>query len=106
MVCCTLADEPSHNYNNVLSVLVGRDEEAFVVHEHFISAKSKFFEAACSERCGGSSRAIKLLETSVRDFELYFHWLYTSKIEVEGEGEEEGRFRDVRQRVSGRHRGG
>jgi hypothetical protein len=30
-----------------------------------------------------------LPETSVRDFQLYFHWLYTSKTEVEGEGEED-----------------
>ena len=55
------------------------------MHKSWLCARSKFFKAACSERCGGSSRAIKLPEISVRDFDLYFHWLYTSKIEGEGE---------------------
>lgn len=88
MVCCTLADEPSHNYNNVLSVLVGRDEEAFVVHEHFISAKSKFFEAASrKEWLEGVQNLIRLPEVEPWIFKAYVNWVYTGDVLIEVEGE-------------------
>jgi hypothetical protein len=41
------------------------------------------------------SDAIKLPETSVCDFQLYAHWLYTSKIKVEVEGEDVGQKQQI-----------
>lgn len=81
----------SYDYNNTVSVLVGKEEQEFTVHKDAICAKSKFFKAACSERwsglrsSGGKQKPMKLPETSVRDFQTYVHWIYTSQIEVESE---------------------
>lgn len=47
----------------MVAVLVGPKEEAFVVHRDLFSAKSKFFEAACS-KCWkeGMERTIRIPE--------------------------------------------
>jgi hypothetical protein len=76
-----------YDYNSTITVLVGHEEQQFTVHKDTICAKSKFFRAARSERWNrlseGKEKAIKLPETSVRDFQIYVHWVYTSKIEVD-----------------------
>jgi len=82
---------PSYDFNNTITVLVSKTEQEFTVHKDPICAKSKFFNAACSERWNGlrssdgKQRAIRLPETSVRDSQAYVHWIYTSQIEVEGD---------------------
>jgi hypothetical protein len=54
------------------------------MHDALICALSGFFKAACSRHCGSSeSRAIRLPEISVDDFQLYADWVYLSTIGVE-----------------------
>jgi hypothetical protein len=76
----------SCDYNSTILVLAGKQEQQFVVHKDAISAKSKFFRAACSERWGelrsssGISRAIKLPETRAHDFQMYVSWVYATRM--------------------------
>jgi hypothetical protein len=79
---------PSSVWYSTISILVDTEEEKFVIHNAFICPKSKFFRAACSERCR-ESKVIRLPEVSVDDFPLYAHWVYNSTIDVEVEGVEE-----------------
>lgn len=75
-----------YDYNSTITVLVGREEQQFTVHKDTICAKSKFFRAACSERwTGRKNQPIKLPEVSAADFQTYFHWVYTTKIELQSD---------------------
>ncbi|CAK3775086.1 btb poz domain containing [Lecanosticta acicola] len=69
------------DYTKTLSVLVGPEEVSFMVHEHVICAKSKFFEAISrndwKER---QDRVVRLPEVLPYCFALYIHWLYTGTI--------------------------
>ena len=54
------------------------------MHNALICALSRFFKAACSRHCGSTeSRAIRLPEISIDDFQLYADWVYLSTIGVE-----------------------
>jgi len=73
-------------------VLVGPGEETFVVHEHFICGKSKFFEAACrKEWKEGVQKLIRLPEVEPWIFKSYVSWVYTGNavIELDDETSEE-----------------
>jgi len=77
------ADEPSYDYNNVIYVLVGPQEEASVVHENFIGAKSKFFAAACrKEWLDGVRKLVRLPEVESSIFKSYLNWIYTGHLAV------------------------
>jgi hypothetical protein len=80
--------QPSSVWHSTISILFDTEEKKFTIHNAFIFPKSKFFRAACSERCS-ESKVIKLPEISVDDFRLYFHWVYNSTIDVEVEDDEE-----------------
>jgi hypothetical protein len=77
-----------HEYNNLVTTLVGPDQVAFTVHEHFICAKSKFFKNACSEKwtgggTGNTNRVIRLADAEPRIFKCYLKWVYTNEIVIE-----------------------
>ena len=57
------------------------------MHNALIDTLSRFFEAACSERCG-ESKVIRLPEISIDDFQMYADWVYLATIEVE-EGDDD-----------------
>jgi hypothetical protein len=64
-------------------VLVGPDEVAFTVHENFICAKSKFFQAACrKEWSEGAQKLIRLPEVEPGVFRSYLNWVYTGDLAV------------------------
>jgi hypothetical protein len=80
--------QPSSVWHSTISILVDTEEKKFTIHNAFIFPKSKFFRAACSERCS-ESKIIRLPEVSADDFRLYAHWVYNSTIDVEVEDVEE-----------------
>jgi hypothetical protein len=84
----THADDPSYDYNNLISVLVGPDKATFTVHENYICAKSKFFKAACSKQwtrgAEGINRVIRLPEEDPQIFKSYVSWVYTNEVVVQG----------------------
>lgn len=74
-----------HDYNDVISVLVGQKEQPFTVHKDLMCAKSKFFAAACSERwMDGKSKVVRLPESEAQVFQIYMAWLFTGNAAVEG----------------------
>jgi hypothetical protein len=65
-------------------VLVGPDEVAFTVHENFICAKPKFFQAACrKEWSKGAQKLIRLPEVEPGVFRSYLNWVYTGDLAVD-----------------------
>lgn len=56
---------------------------AFTVHENFICAKSKFFQAACrKEWSEGAHKLIRLPEVEPDIFSSYLNWVYTGGLAV------------------------
>jgi hypothetical protein len=79
-----MPDLSDSDYYTTTSILVGTEEQKFTMHNALICALSRFFKAACSRHCGSSeSRAIRLPEISIDDFQLYADWVYLSTIGVE-----------------------
>lgn len=65
-------------------MLVGSDEQAFLVHTEYICKTSKFFAAACSNGWKEDrERTIRLPEVGPHLFQAYLHWVYTMEIELE-----------------------
>jgi hypothetical protein len=65
-------------------VLVGPDEVAFTVHENFICAKSKFFQAAYrKEWSEGAQKLIRLPEVEPGVFRSYLNLVYTGDLAVD-----------------------
>lgn len=76
-----------YDYNDVISVLVGGNEQSFTVHKDLICARSKFFVAACSERwIEGQSKVVRLPESSPKIFQIYMAWLFAGNAAVEEVG--------------------
>jgi hypothetical protein len=74
----------NHEYNDLVSVLVGPDEVRYTVHEHKICAKSKFFEAACRKEWL-ERRQVPLPDVEPRLFEVYYDWVYDGEIKWDKE---------------------
>lgn len=86
------AKTDSHNsydydYNEIITVLVGENEQQFIVHKNTICDKSKFFEAACSSGRWkeGKEKLVRLPEVDPEAFRVYVHWVYTGKVSPEVE---------------------
>lgn len=72
-----------YDFDNMVTVLVGKEEKRFTLHQDAVCAKSKFFKAACSkEWLEGQERVVRLPETQVTTFQEYCSWIYSSKIAV------------------------
>lgn len=68
----------------MVTVLAGGSEEPFIVHRDILCKKSEFFKSACSpEWLRGQERRIRVPLVEPTIFELYAHWLYSDKVEVE-----------------------
>jgi hypothetical protein len=62
---------------------VGSKETPFIVHKQPIGEKSPFFESALSrEWVEGREKRLPLPTISGRSFQLYLHWVYTSRINL------------------------
>lgn len=73
------------DYNNLITVLVGKDEERFTVHKDNICEKSKFFEAALSGEnwLEAKEKLVRLPDVDPQAFQAYAHWCYTNKVVLE-----------------------
>jgi hypothetical protein len=56
----------------MVTVLVGKEEKRFTLHQDAVCANSKFFKAACSKRWReGQERTVRLPEAQPDIFKLY-----------------------------------
>lgn len=66
-----------------VTVVVGKDEEKFFVHEWYLRASAEFFDKALSAPWKESETRIVTLPKAVpRAFEIYTKWLYCGKIYI------------------------
>jgi len=81
-----------YDYNSTVKVLVGPEEQPFVVYKDLICASSKFFKAACSKRwTEGQEKLIRLPEVEPKNFQGYVAWLCSGKYQPkasEGDGDD------------------
>ncbi|KAK4609409.1 hypothetical protein CLAFUW4_14611 [Fulvia fulva] len=78
------------DYNSIISVLVGEDEEEFKVHKTTHCDRSPYFKAACSTRWQeGREGVVRLPDHKLSTFAIYIHWSYTGELDVKlvGKGE-------------------
>lgn len=67
----------------MITVLVGPAEQQFIVHKNIICARSKFFEAACSERwLKSAKKLIALPEVLPQVFQKYLSWAYSGELDL------------------------
>lgn len=67
-------------------MLVGEDEQKFVVHKNIICKSSDFFRSACSgEWLEAQEKTVRLPERDPISFGVYLGWLYTSEIDARDE---------------------
>lgn len=71
-----------YDYNDLITVLVGEDEEKFSVHKDSICEKSKFLSAAVSSGRWreGKKKLVRLPDIRSDKFRLYVHWVYTGEV--------------------------
>ena len=70
-----------HDFDNMVTVLVGKEEKRFTLQQDAVCAKSKFFRAACSkEWLEGHERVVRLPETGNTTFHDYCTWIYSGEI--------------------------
>lgn len=69
-------------FDKTVTVLVGKDEKRFILHQDAVCAKSKFFQAMCSKPClEGHEQIARLPETTVATFQAYCSWIYTGYLQ-------------------------
>lgn len=68
------------DFNNMITVLVGREEEQFILYQDVVCAKSKFFKAACSKKWReGREKVVRLPEFQPDNFKTYCDWLFSGQ---------------------------
>lgn len=68
------------DFNNIITVLVGREEQQFILYQDVVCAKSKFFRAACSKKWReGQEKIVRLPEVQPDVFKAYCGWLYSGR---------------------------
>lgn len=71
------------DFSNEITVLVGAEEKRFNLQADFLTRRSKFFEAACTQRFQeGLEKLIRLPEVKSELFAVYLQWAYTGEIVV------------------------
>lgn len=64
----------------MITVLVGREEQQFILYQDVVCAKSKFFKAACSKKWReGQEKVVRLPEVQPDNFKAYCGWLYSGQ---------------------------
>lgn len=67
------------SYSDILTVLVGHDEQRFTVHQDVICTQSGFFKAACAHGWKeAEEKIVRLPEVEAAFFEAYLERLYDS----------------------------
>jgi hypothetical protein len=74
-------DSSIQDFNNTVAVLVGPEEQRFLLHQDAVCDKSKFFKAACSKRwIEGQEKLVRLPEAKAKIFQEYCKWIYSGVI--------------------------
>jgi hypothetical protein len=72
------------DYKSTIDVLVGSQDDLFVVYKDVICVSSKFFKAACSQRwVGGKEKKVRLPEVEPKIFQSYVAWLYSGDYQMQ-----------------------
>jgi hypothetical protein len=71
-----------YDYNDIITVLVGENEENFTAHKDFICERSKYFEAACAPDrwLEGKEKVVPLKYLQPAAFKNYLHWMLTGEL--------------------------
>lgn len=78
---------PSHDYTKTIKVLIGPEEQIFIIHTDVVCAKSRFFKAACSGRWKeGQEQCVRLPDVKPETFQCYVDWVYGGIFVAEGSG--------------------
>jgi hypothetical protein len=78
-----MADSDIEDFNNTVAVLVGPEEQRFILHQDAVCDMSKFFKAACSKRwVEGQEKLVRLPEAKPEVFQEYCKWIYSGTIDV------------------------
>lgn len=71
-------------FHSIITILVGPDEVAFLVHDMLLCAHSAFFQAACQgagQFKETQERIVRLPEEDPAQFEEVIQWLYTQSLQ-------------------------
>ncbi|KAK4495380.1 hypothetical protein PRZ48_013711 [Zasmidium cellare] len=83
--------EPRSSYNETITVLVGPEEEKFIVHKSTACDNSPFFEAACSQHwVEGQEKVVRLPDTTPKLFAAFLHWAYSRELKLDDEPDGRG----------------
>lgn len=67
-------------------IIVGEDEQSFMVHKDMLCAKSKYFKSACSKLwVSGREKIVRPTQGTPEQFKTYSAWVYTSHLNVDAE---------------------
>lgn len=74
----------SCDFTNLITIIVGEDEQSFMIHKDMLCAKSKYFKSACSELwASGRERVVRPTQGTPEQFKMYSEWVYTSHLNVD-----------------------
>lgn len=75
----------SHNYDDIIVVLVGEEEKRFTVHKDIICEKSDFFQDACSQLSRKGQEIVVRLPhlRAPYMFPVYMNWTYTNDMTID-----------------------
>jgi len=80
------------DFDTIIVILVGPEEQPFTLHQDLVCAKSKFFQAACSKRwIEGQEKLVRLPKVEGRVFQHYWKWVYSDSFPVGDDETEEKR---------------
>ena len=86
MNACGANNPNSCDFTNLITIIVGEDEQSFLVHKDMLCAKSKYFESACSELwASGREKVVRPTQGTPKQFKMYSEWVYTSRLNVDAE---------------------
>lgn len=77
------AKRSKRNYEDTMVVLVGTEEQRFLIHTAVACANSSFFKVSCSENwIEGQERLVRLPEHTAQTFEVFIHWAYSRELDL------------------------
>ncbi|KAK3658478.1 hypothetical protein LTR56_001889 [Elasticomyces elasticus] len=71
------------SFSDTVTILAGKDEAPFIVHQDTISQKSDFLTAACKHDWINEAKTVPVPEIEPCTFKLYAHWAYTDGIDLD-----------------------
>ena len=77
------ANPHRHDFEEDITVLVGKSEQSFILQRSLLCTSSEFFRLACVRDHEESGRSvIRLPEVHVDTFNTYIVWLHTKEIDI------------------------